>query len=233
MKENHITLDEALKIISKDRDRTNIMRKYEQKTIAYLVRYVPSFISSNMLTGIGLAGNVILGLSFVLAAYYSPYFLLIGIFGSIVNWYGDSLDGRLAYYRKKARKWYGFCLDITIDLIGITAIGVGFIIYLGKEWGLIGYGFIVMYAMAMVIALLRYKVTNKYSIDSGLLGPTEVRIVICLALVLEVIFNGTFLYFAIISTLVLLFSNIKDVMNLLKLANIRDNQENEDTNKGI
>ncbi len=115
MKENYMPLDEALKVISKDRERTNIMRKYEQKTIAYLVQYVPSFISSNMLTGIGLVGNLILGLSFVLGAYYSPYFLLIGIFGSIVNWYGDSLDGRLAYFRKKSRKWYGFCLDITID----------------------------------------------------------------------------------------------------------------------
>lgn len=233
MKENHIPLDEALKVISKDRERTNIMRKYEQKTIAYLVQYVPSFISSNMLTGIGLAGNLILGLSFVLGAYYSPNFLLIGIFGSIVNWYGDSLDGRLAYFRKKSRKWYGFCLDITIDLIGITAIGVGFIVYLGKELGLIGYSFIVMYAMAMIITLLRYKVTDKYSIDSGLLGPTEVRIVICLALVLEVIFNGTFLYFAIISTLILLFSNIKDIMSLLKLADIRDIQEHENTDKSI
>ena len=233
MKGNHIHLDEALKIISKDRDRTNIMRKYEQRAIAYLVQYVPPYISSNMLTGIGLVGNLILGLSFILGAYFSPYFLLIGIFGSILNWYGDSLDGRVAFYRKKPRKWYGFCLDITIDLIGITAIGVGFIVYLGKEWGLIGYSFIVMYAMAMIITLLRYKVTDKYSIDSGLLGPTEVRIVICLALILEVIFNGTFLYFAIISTSVLLFSNIKDVFSLLKLADSRDNQEHEEANKRI
>ncbi len=87
--------------------------------------------------------------------------------------------------------------------------------------------------MAMIITLLRYKVTDKYSIDSGLLGPTEVRIVICLALVLEVIFNGTFLYFAIISTLILLFSNIKDIMSLLKLADIRDIQEHENTDKSI
>lgn len=209
------------------------MRKYEQKAIAYLVQCVPSFINSDMLTGIGLAGNLILGLSFILGAFYSPYFLLLGIFGSILNWYGDSLDGRLAYYRKKARKWYGFCLDMTTDWIGITAIGVGFIIYLGSDWALIGYGFIVMYALEMIITLLRYKITNKYSIDSGLLGPTEVRVVICLVLVLEVLFSGSFLYFAIISTSILLFSNIRDIVSLLKLADLRDKQENEDTNKSI
>ncbi|MDD4829846.1 hypothetical protein SDC9_93032 [bioreactor metagenome] len=233
MKENNKTFDQALKIIAKDRERTNIMRKYEQNTIAYLVQHVPSFISSDILTGIGLSGNLILGLSFILGTFYSPYFLLIGIFGSIINWYGDSLDGRLAYYRKTPRKWYGFCLDMTVDWIGITVIGIGFIIYLGPQWVLIGYGFIVMYALEMIITLLRYKIINKYSIDSGLLGPTEVRIVICLVLVIEVIFNGTFVYFAALSTLILLISNIKDIISLLKLADLRDKQEHEEANNNI
>lgn len=84
------------------------MKKSEQKTIAFLVQYVPSFISSDMLTAIGLVGNLILGLSFILGAFLSPYFLLLGIIGSFINWYGDSLDGRLAYYRNTPRKWYGF-----------------------------------------------------------------------------------------------------------------------------
>lgn len=233
MKENNKTFDQALKVIAKDRERTNIMRKYEQNTIAYLVQHVPSFISSDMLTAIGLSGNLILGLSFILGVFYSPYFLLIGIFGSIINWYGDSLDGRLAYYRKTPRKWYGFCLDMVVDWIGITAIGVGFIVYLGPQWGLIGYGFIAMYALEMIITLLRYKIINKYSIDSGLLGPTEVRIVICLVLIIEVIFNGTFVYFAALSTLILLISNIKDIISLLKLADLRDKQEHEEANKSI
>ena len=109
---NNEKLDNALKAISKDRQRTNMLRRFEQRAIAYLVQRMPLFVSSNMLTGIGFLGNLILALSFVFGAIYSPYFLLFGIIGSFINWFGDSLDGRLAYYRNKPRKWYGFTLDI-------------------------------------------------------------------------------------------------------------------------
>jgi len=222
MKKNKELLDNVLKVIAKDRERTNITRKYEQKAIAFLVQCIPPCISSNILSVIGLVGNLMVGLSFVLGAFINSNFLLLGIVGCFINWFGDSLDGRLAYYRSKPRKWYGFCLDIMIDWIGITAIGIGFILYLGSQWELIGYGFIVMYALEMIITLLRYKITNKYSIDSGLLGPTEVRLIICLVLIIEVIFNGTFVYFASFSTLILLISNIKDGLQLLKFADERD-----------
>lgn len=218
-------LEDALKSISKDRERTNMLRRFEQKAIAYLVQKIPTFVSSNMLTGIGFLGNLILALSFILGAIYSPYYLLIGILGSFINWFGDSLDGRVAYYRNKPRKWYGFSLDIIVDFIGIIFIGLGFIYYLGDDWHIVGYAFIVMYNLEMVIALLRYKITNQYSIDSGFLGPTEVRIAISLVLIIEVIFNGTFLYFAILSTLILLIANIKDILQIMKSADIRDKEE--------
>ncbi|MEA5100434.1 MAG: CDP-alcohol phosphatidyltransferase [Bacteroidales bacterium] len=222
MKKNKELLDNVLKVIAKDRERTNITRKYEQKAIAFLVQCIPLCISSNMLSAIGLVGNLMVGLSFILGAFINSNFLLLGIVGCFINWFGDSLDGRLAYYRSKPRKWYGFCLDIMIDWVGITAIGVGFILYLGSQWKLIGYGFIAMYALEMIITLLRYKITNKYSIDSGLLGPTEVRLVIILVLIIEVIFHGSFLYFSIFATLILLISNIKDGLQLLKFADERD-----------
>lgn len=222
MKKDKDLLDNVLKVIAKDRERTNITRKYEQKAIAFLVQCIPPFISSNMLSAIGLFGNLIVGFSFVLGAFISPNFLLLGIAGCFINWFGDSLDGRLAYYRSKPRKWYGFCLDIMIDWIGIISIGVGFILYLEPQWRLIGYAFIVMYCFEIIIALLRYKITNQYSIDSGLLGPTEVRLVIVLVLIIEVIFHGSFLYFSIAATIILLISNIKDALKLLKCADEGD-----------
>ena len=76
---NNEKLDNALKAISKDRQRTNMLRRYEQRAIAYLVQRMPLFVSSNMLTGIGFLGNLILALSFVFGAIYSPYFLLFGM----------------------------------------------------------------------------------------------------------------------------------------------------------
>lgn len=216
---------EVTKIISQDRERTNILKKYEQKAIAYLVQRVPSWISSDMLTLIGFSGNVIIFISFILAAYVNVAFLLLGVFGFLVSWFGDSLDGRIAYFRNKQRKWYGFSLDITTDWIGIVLVGWGFVIYVDSPWEVLGFSFVVLYGWEILTTLLRYKVTDKYSIDSGVLGPTEVRIVISAILIFEVALNDSILYSAALACLILLVSNIADTIKLLKLANARDQQE--------
>ena len=213
------------KIISTDRERTNLLRNPEQKLIAYLVQRIPMWISSNTLSFIGFIGGVIVFLSFVLAAYVDRSLLLIGVLGFLISWFGDSLDGRIAYYRKIPRKWYGFALDITIDWIGIILMGFGFVIYAEGGWEIFGYGFVVMYGWEMVTTLVRYKVTDKYSIDSGIFSPTEVRIVISLFLVLEVVWAGSILYFSAFITVLLFIFNMVDFIKLLKLGDERDNRD--------
>ena len=209
---------EVVKIISADRERTNILRKSEQATIAFLVKHIPSWISSNMLTGIGFFGNTLTFISFVLATYLNPNYLLLGVVGYAVNWFGDSLDGRIAYYRQKPRKLYGFALDITIDWLGIILMGLGFMVYADGIWKLAGFGFVVMYGWEMITTLVRYKITGKYTIDSGLFGPTEVRVIISFILILEVFFKDSILYISTAITAILFVTNILDTKKLLKLA---------------
>ena len=217
---------DSLSKISKDRNRTNILKKYEQQFLAYLVQRIPSWISSDMLTIIGLAGSFLTAFSFIFAAYFQREWLLIGILGFFINWFGDSLDGRLAYFRNCPRKWYGFSLDYIVDWISNILIGLGYIIYSANQGGqFIGFGFVVLYGWAMMMALLRYKIINQYTIDSGILGPTEVRIILSIVLILEVIFPGSIIYSGLIACFVLLIFNIKDFRQLLKMADVRDKEE--------
>jgi len=225
--ENAHSTNEVLKIISQDRSRTNLLKTAEQRTIAFLVQRIPSWITSDILTAIGFFGSFIILLSFILATYFDGAYLLLGVFGFMVCWFGDSLDGRIAYYRNKQRKWYGFALDITTDWIGVVLMGWGFVIYIDSEWEIIGFCFVILYGWEMLTTLLRYKISNKYSIDSGLFGPTEVRIVISLILILEVILKGSIIYSSAIACVLLLVSNIIDTNKLLKMADVRDNEERE------
>jgi hypothetical protein len=218
---------EVLKIISKGRERTSYLWKYEQNALAFLVQRIPSWISSDMLTYIGFGGSVMVFLSFILAAYVNENYLLLGMVGLSVNWFGDSLDGRLAYYRHKPRKWYGFSFDLIIDWMTIIIICWGYIIYVEGIWEILGVGFVVMYAWAMMIALIRYKVTGQYSIDSGILGPTEVRILVAAILVAEVLFKGSVIYSSATICVVLFISDIFESRKLLKLADLRDKEEND------
>jgi phosphatidylglycerophosphate synthase len=222
------SFDDVLLAISQGRDRTNLLKKQEQKTIAFLVQYIPSWVSSNMLTGVGFFGNVVIFVSFILGKTIDEKFLLMGIAGFAISWFGDSLDGRIAYYRNKPRKWYGFSLDLVVDWIGIVLVGLGFIVYAPQGLSkILGYAFIVLYGLEIIIALLRYKISGEYSIDAGKLSPTEARIGISLFLVLEVIFHGTLIYMAGLADLILAVSNFLEFKKLARIADRRDEEENK------
>ncbi len=224
----HSRLHEVMNAISQDRGRSNFLKKYEQRALAYLVQLVPPKVSSDMLTMLGFVGSMIVLSGFILAAYLNKYFLLLGILGLFINWFGDSLDGRLAYYRKQPRKWYGFSLDISVDWLTTILIGCGYMIYTSGNWKIFGFGFVVLYGWAMITTLVRYKVTGQYIIDSGALGPTEVRIIISLILVLEILVGGSILYSAIGACVILFIVNIIETMKLLRLADSLDKKEKEE-----
>lgn len=225
MKNNNRTFSSILKTIAQDRDRTNILRNWEQKSIAYLVQRVPSWLTSDGLTAIGFLGNLYVGICLALAHYVSPIFLLLSLPGFLINWYGDSLDGRLAYYRNTPRKWYGFSLDVTVDWVGLSMIGLGFFIYSIPQWKWLGYLFVVLYGWEMITAQLRYKVTGKYSIDSGIVGPTELRVVLMAIIAGEYFFRGSIYYAVIAACLILVYTNFIDTRKLLKAADERDAME--------
>lgn len=215
------------KKLFQDRKRTNILSKPEQRLISYLVPRIPNWVSSNGLTTIGILGSLIVLSSFLLAEYIDRDLLLIAIPGFFVQWFGDSLDGRIAYYRNKSRKWYGFALDIIMDWISTVFIGLGYIFYTVGDFKYLGFALVSLYGWAMIISQLRYRITDKYTIDSGLLGPTEIRLVICLVLLLEVFFKGTIDYSVFGICIILFFINIFDTKKLLLLGDMKDKEEKQ------
>ena len=221
------TTSEVVKVIAEGRNRTNLFKDSEQKFIAYLVQRMPKWLSSDMLTAIGFLGSILTFASFLLAFYIHPTFLLLGVLGYFVCWFGDSLDGRIAYYRHIPRKWYGYALDITVDWLGVILIGLGFVVYVDGAWEIVGFLFVVLYGWEMVTTTVKYKITGKYSIDSGIFGPTEVRIILSLILILEVLFHNSIQYISLITTLLLLVSNLIDTTKLLKIADECDLKEKE------
>jgi phosphatidylglycerophosphate synthase len=225
MEQNDQTKENIYKVVAHDRDRTNILKTLELKTVTFFVQRMPSWVTPDMLTILGLSGNFIIFVAFMLANYLNPTYLLLGVLGFMISWFGDSLDGTLAYYRKKPRKWYGFSLDFTTDWLGVILLNVGLIVYLHHAWEFIGFAFAVLYGWEMITALLRYKITDKYTIDAGLFGPTEVRIIVSLFLILEVIVHNSLEYVGVAACVFLFISNIIDTKKLLKLADARDKEE--------
>ncbi|GEM66199.1 hypothetical protein SF1_41810 [Sphingobacterium faecium NBRC 15299] len=213
------------KKLFQDRKRTNILSNPEQKFISYLVPRIPNWISSDGLTAIGLFGSLMIMVSFILAQYWDINYLLLGIVGFFIQWFGDSLDGRIAFYRNKSRKWYGFSLDIVMDWISTVMIGLGYVFYAKGNFELTGFVLVALYGWAMILSLLRYKVTDKYTIDAGIVGPTEIRVIICLVLLIEVFFVGAIHYLVMGICAILFVINAIDTKKLLDLGDIRDAEE--------
>src|ERR1035437_9211691 len=106
-------------------------------------------------------------------------------------------------------------------------MGLGFMIYVGNNLEMLGFCFVILWGWEMLTTMLRYKITNQYSIDSGLFGPTEMRFVISFILILEVLFKDSIIYSTAIACVLLFIINLTDTRKLLKMADARDKDERE------
>ncbi len=86
----------------------------ERPALAWLAAHMPAWVSPDTLTGIGVLGAVIIFLSYSLSNVHSG-FLWLASLGFVINWFGDSLDGTLARYRRCERPKYGYFIDHTVD----------------------------------------------------------------------------------------------------------------------
>jgi phosphatidylglycerophosphate synthase len=209
--------------IRTSRERKHLLKELEFKTIEFLCPRIPKFITPDILTIIGLLGSLIVALGMIYAIY-NPYALIISVFGFALQWFGDSLDGRIAYYRNTPRKWYGWVLDINADWISISLIGLGFYFYL-PQYKFLAFIFALAYGGSMILSLLRYKINNQYIIDKGILGPTEMRIIICLILLAEVFIGNVMLPFMLIGSITMIIMNISESITVVKAGDLRDINE--------
>jgi phosphatidylglycerophosphate synthase len=209
-----------------DRSRTNLLRGLEQPTLLFLCRIMPKFLTPDLLTAIGMLGTVIVFAGFYFASItHEKIHLLWAILGFAINWFGDSLDGRIAYYRNTPRKWYGFALDCIMDWLSLVIMSLGFYLYIDDAYKIFVFLFACNYAWVVLIAQLRYKITDKYTIDPGPIGPTEVRILLCLVVVTEWYFGNILIYFSTIGNVLFFLINVVDTFKLLKLGNEKDAEE--------
>lgn len=212
------------KRISPDRKRTNLLRGLEQPVIAFLCRIMPAFVTPNMLTFLGLVASCFVCYGFFLARN-NPHYLAVCIIAFAFQWLGDSLDGRIAYYRNIPRKWYGFALDLSMDWIATVLIGVGFYFYLAAELKVIAIIFIAAYAWTMLLTILKFKLIDKYEVDSGIVGPTELRIGICAVLFIGIFYPQIITAFALVVIGVVMIVNLVEFRKVLRYGDARDKSE--------
>ena len=146
----------------------------ERPALQWLCKHMPAWMTPDILTVIGVIGGVVMA-----AAYWlcntNKNFLWIVDLGLLINWFGDSLDGSLARYRRIERFKYGYFVDHTVDITTQTIffLGLGFSPFVHFNVALLT---LVGYLHLGILTYINTAVSGVYKISYGKIGPTEVRV---------------------------------------------------------
>ena len=146
----------------------------ERPLVGWLATKLPVGVTPDHLTLTGFAGALLCGLAYG-ASWLSPALLWVASAGLIVNWFGDSLDGTLARFRKIERPRYGFFIDNTTDLLSQICIffGLGASPYMRFDVACLG---LAGYYMVSFLNLIKAMNTHMIKIGFFGVGPTEIRL---------------------------------------------------------
>ena len=150
----------------------------ERPALQWLAAHMPAWMNPDILTGIGVMGAVIIFFSYWLSNEV-PAFLWVASLGFVINWFGDSLDGTLARYRKIERPKYGFFVDHTVDCFSevLVVMGLGLSPYVTFSVACLA---LIGYLLMSVLVCIRTYVYGVFQISYGKFGPTEVRVILIL-----------------------------------------------------
>jgi archaetidylinositol phosphate synthase len=151
----------------------------EKKVLLWLAARMPAWIVPDTLTFLGLFASFLIFTSYALTVF-NKGFLWLASFAFLVQWFGDSLDGTLARYRKIERPRYGFFVDHMIDSISevLIFLGLGLSPFLRFDLALLA---LVSYLLLSTYVYLVTYVNGVFRISYLRLGPTETRVLAILA----------------------------------------------------
>ncbi len=156
----------------------SLLRPLEIKVLNYFVRILPWSVRPNDLTIIGFFGAVLITVGYYLCHLGYGWLWLVNL-GFLINWFGDSLDGSVARYRKIERPLYGFYVDHNVDVITLVLVGLGLGVSPFMRFDIAMYT-ITGYLMLSIHTYINAYIAGFFKISYNALGPTEVRVIVIL-----------------------------------------------------
>ena len=146
----------------------------ERPALQWLCKHMPAWMTPDILTVIGIIGGIVMAAAYWLCNVNKNFLWIVDL-GLVINWYGDSLDGSLARYRRIERFKYGYFVDHTVDITTQTIffLGLGLSPFVHFNFALLA---LVGYLHLGILTYIDTAVSGVYKISYGKIGPTEVRV---------------------------------------------------------
>ncbi|WP_374524112.1 CDP-alcohol phosphatidyltransferase family protein [Sphingopyxis sp.] len=158
------------------RIQQNILARGERRLLNWICPRLPAWVTPDQLTTLGFLGAVIVASGYMLS-WIDEEWLGLCLAGYIVNWFGDSLDGSLARWRRIERPSYGYFLDHSVDAIGtLLMIGaIGASPYMRLD---VAFMAVIGYFLLSIHTFLAAKVIGEFRLSYLAGGPTELRLML-------------------------------------------------------
>lgn len=151
----------------------------ERPALQWLAAHMPPWAHPDMLMTVGIFGAFLTMVSYALTNV-SPAFLWLASLGFVINWFGDSLDGTLARYRKVERPRYGFYVDHIVDSFSqvMVFLGLGLSPYVSFEIAAVA---CIGYLLMAILSYVNAFVSGEFHVSYARIGPTEMRLLAVIA----------------------------------------------------
>jgi archaetidylinositol phosphate synthase len=161
-------------LTSPKRIQENLTNRAERRVLDWLCARLPLWLTPDRLTALGFMGAVLVAVGFAMSNF-GRWWLLLAIAGFALNWFGDSLDGSIARFRKIERPNYGYFIDHSLDALANTllVLGMGISPYLRMDTALIG---LVGYLLLSVHTFISARIFGVFQLSYLGGGPTEMRL---------------------------------------------------------
>ena len=158
------------------RIQQNILARGERRLLNWLCPRLPAWTTPDQLTTLGFLGAVMVAMGYMLS-WLHPAWLALSVAGYAVNWFGDSLDGSLARWRRVERPSYGYFVDHSVDGIAtLVMVGsIGLSPYMRFDVALFA---VVGYFLLSIHTFLAAKVVGEFRLSYMAGGPTELRLML-------------------------------------------------------
>ncbi len=161
-----------------NRIQQSVLAQAEKRALIWLAERTPAAINSDHLTILGLAAQIMAGVSYALSAQNKNWLLAVIVFLAL-NWLGDSLDGTLARVRAQQRPRYGFYVDHMVDGFGSLAL-MGGLALSGYMHPYIAIGLLIAFLLLSIQSYLATYTLGEFRLSFWSFGPTELRVLLAI-----------------------------------------------------
>jgi archaetidylinositol phosphate synthase len=170
------------------RIQQNLLAAGERRLLTWLAARMPGSVTPDRLTSVGFIGACLVAAGYALSAFHVEW-LWLSIVSYFINWFGDSLDGSLARYRKIERPKFGYFIDHSTDSLGnmLIMIGLGLSPFLRMDVALFGLG---GYLLLSIHTFVAARVVDEFRLSYVAAGPTELRLVLIAMTLCMLVFGG-------------------------------------------